>query len=730
MAKHEASVEELVGMIERGELRLPEMQRRYVWKAPRVRDLFDSLYRGYPSGTILVWETEEPVPLQKFSISQNTNPFHSTRLLLDGQQRLTSLSAVMRGEPIEVRGKKRPIELLFNLEHPDELAITTEVDEEADDDDDRLPDESEASEDELQRRFDSMAFVVGTKKLARLPQWVRVSEVFNTDGDASFLERAGVERVSDPRFHKYSERLKRLRGIRRYMYRMDILERGLSYSEVTEVFVRVNSLGAKLRSSDLALAQITAKWRHSLSTFQEFQEQCAEDGFGFDLGLFIKGLIAFATGQSRFRTVGSLSLEELQAAWIESSRGMEFAINFLKQNAGIDGPALLTSPFLLITVAFFGKHKNYELTPEEANRLRFWALAANAKGRYSRGSSESLLDQDLSSIARGEGVENLVDRLRLQVGRLDVSTAELEGKNQRSSLFKTMFLAFKQNGATDWRSNLTISLDHSGKQHKLQFHHIFPKAVLKKHVSDREAEDIANLAFIGGQTNQRISAKPPSDYIPPIVEKSGTQPFSNQGIPTDAALLSVENYNDFLIQRRKNIAHILNRFLGHDVSTNGNEVSPTSRVTDSISGGEGVACEFKSTLRTNLQTGDRDPRMERAILKTIAGFLNSDGGRLLVGVDDAGTPIGLDRDGFPSEDKMILHLTNLIRDQMGAQNMMSIKPGFDNYRDARVLVVDCKKGRGPAYVRDGQMEHFFIRTGAATVELTGNKMQDYIKHRF
>jgi len=103
MAKSEASVEELVSMIERGELRLPEMQRRYVWRSTRVRDLLDSLYRGYPSGAILLWETDEEVPLQDFSVSQQSNPYKSTRLLLDGQQRLTSLSSVIRGEPISVR---------------------------------------------------------------------------------------------------------------------------------------------------------------------------------------------------------------------------------------------------------------------------------------------------------------------------------------------------------------------------------------------------------------------------------------------------------------------------------------------------------------------------------------------------------------------------------------------------------------------------------------------------
>src|SRR4051794_39684614 len=148
-------------MIQRGELRLPEMQRRYVWRAPRVRDLLDSLYRGYPSGAILLWETDEDVPLQDFAVSQSASPYANTRLLLDGQQRLTSLSAVIRGEPVTVRGRQRPIELLFNLEHPEVLALVTEVNEDSDDDeDDLIEDEADSDEDELQRRVDRMTFVV------------------------------------------------------------------------------------------------------------------------------------------------------------------------------------------------------------------------------------------------------------------------------------------------------------------------------------------------------------------------------------------------------------------------------------------------------------------------------------------------------------------------------------------------------------------------------------------
>jgi hypothetical protein len=442
MAKAEASVEELVGMIERGELRLPEMQRRYVWRSTRVRDLLDSLYRGYPSGAILLWETDEAVPLQELAIPQQSNPYQSTRLLLDGQQRLTSLSAVIRGEPVSVRGRQRPIEILFNLDHPEELAVVTEVNEDQEDDEDLIEDEADSSEDELQRRFNKMTFVVATRKLEQLPQWVKVADVFKTDEDAPFLERAGIEKVNDPRFKKYSQRLAKLRGIRRYAYRMDVLERRLSYDEVTEIFVRVNSLGAKLRSSDLALAQITAKWRNSLKIFQAFQQECTKAGFDLDLGLHLKNLIAFATGQSRFLTVGSLSLEALQQAWKESCEGMRFALNFLKSNAGIDSPALLSSPFLMVTLAYFGHKRDYQLTPEESERLRFWVLVANAKGRYSRGSSETILDQDLAILKQGAGAPELIERLRQQVGRLDIAPEELEGRNQRSALFKTMFLAF------------------------------------------------------------------------------------------------------------------------------------------------------------------------------------------------------------------------------------------------------------------------------------------------
>lgn len=562
MAKAEASVEELVAMIERGELRLPEMQRQFVWRSPRVRDLLDSLYRGYPSGAILLWETDEKVPLQSMAVDQRANPYQSTRLLLDGQQRLTSLSAVIRGQPVTVRGRQRPIDLLFNLEHPERQEIVTEVDEDSDDDLITDEDDADSSEDELQKRINRLTFVVSTQKLASLPHWVRVSDVFKTDSDASFLTRAGVTSFDHPKYNIYSQRLAQLRRIRKYVYRMDILERSLGYEEVTEIFVRVNSLGAKLRSSDLALAQITARWRHSLTEFQAFQEACTKRGFDLELGIHLKTMIAFATGQSRFLTVSNLGVDQLQKGWAEATKGMEFAINFLKNNVGIDSPAVLSSPFLMIVLAYFAHHKGYELTQSEADAVRQWALIANAKGRFSRGSSETILDQDLATVNNQGTVSALIDRVRLQFGRLEILPEDLEGRDQRSALFKTMFLAFRAGGARDWRSNLQIALDHSGARHRMQFHHIFPKAVLKASYTPREADDIANLSFIGGHTNRGISDTPPWDYIPKVVEKHGAVMLEQQAIPHSPELLSIEAYKRFLVARRELIAQRLNSFLG------------------------------------------------------------------------------------------------------------------------------------------------------------------------
>ena len=573
MAKGEATVGELIDMIKRKEIELPEMQRRYVWKSTKVRDLLDSLYRGYPSGAILLWDTDEQVETQNFAVGQEGASIHKSKLLLDGQQRLTSLSAVLRGEPVVVRGRRRPIELLFNLDHPENLAEVTEVDDDSELDELQAnpTDENESSEDDeatdssspsdIQLQLESMTFIVKNSKMASLSNWIDVSDVFANEDNVELIRQAGVTSMDDPRFKIYNDRLNRLRKVKQYVYRLDILERTLSYEEVAEIFVRVNSLGVKLRGSDLALAQVTARWRGSLAIFQKYSETCTEQGFRLDTGHHLRTAVSIASSQCKFKVVSSLKTDDIKDAWDVTKRSTDFALNFLKANCGITSPALLSSPLLVTALAYFANKRDFSISPEEAGELRRYLLIANAKGRYSRASSESVLDQDLGILRDGGGVSILFERLISQVGRIDIQPGDLVGRNQRSSLFKMMFIAFKSKGAQDWKTSVEISLDHGGQQDSLQFHHIFPKAFLKGAVPSREIDDLANLAFISATTNNWIRAKSPATYIPQFVSDHGTAMFDNQCIPLDANLLTRESYNEFLAERRVRIATELNTFL-------------------------------------------------------------------------------------------------------------------------------------------------------------------------
>src|SRR3990170_3813624 len=379
MAKIDTTVGKLVDMVRDGELRLPEMQRRYVWPATRVRDLLDSLYRGYPTGSVLVWETTQEAPTMDMAVDQDKSPFAGHKLLLDGQQRLTSLSSVINGNPVTVRGRKRPIQILFNLEHPE--GAPTEVTEvEGDeaavylngdvDPDMELEEEQEDSTVPLVQRLAKRTFVVSSQSLLASPTWIKVSDIFSEEkSDWELLKPLGVT-PDDELWSKYTKRLAQVKRIRDYPYVMQVLDGSLTYEEVAEIFVRVNSLGAKLRGSDLALAQITARWRNSLGLFEEFAEECEEASqFTIDTGLLVRAIVVFATGQCQFKVVNSIGLSALQKAWNESMQGIRFALSFLRANAGVEDESLLSSPFLILLPAYYGHKKQERLSEQEGKDL-------------------------------------------------------------------------------------------------------------------------------------------------------------------------------------------------------------------------------------------------------------------------------------------------------------------------------------------------------------------------
>lgn len=277
--------------------------------------------------------------------------------------------------------------------------------------------------------------------------------------------------------------------------------------------------------------------------------------------------VVFATGQSRFKTVQSISVPMMKSSWETAKEALQFAVNFLKVNCGVEDESLLTNPSLVIAIAALGAQRKQKLSTTDEQKLRQWALIANARAHYSRGSAETVLDQDLNVIFKTGSLDELMASLKQQLGRLHVEAGDFMGRGARSPLFSTTYLALKQRDAKDWVSGLGLSLTHQGKMHNIEYHHIFPKSLLAKHGYEKaEINEIANVAFISGRANRAITNKEPRNYLPEIIKTRDEEALSGQLIPTDPALWQLDAYPAFLEWRRTRLAAELNRLLGLDSS--------------------------------------------------------------------------------------------------------------------------------------------------------------------
>lgn len=149
-----------------------------------------------------------------------------------------------------------------------------------------------------------------------------------------------------------------------------------------------------------------------------------------------------------------------------------------------------------------------------------------------------------------------------------------------------------------------------------------------------------------------------------------------------------------------------------------------------IHNGENDHVEFKSTLRWNTYINKKDPAVEHAILKTIAAFLNADGGVLLIGVADNGNLLNLKFDQFENHDRMLLHITTMVKNSLGSIFLKYIDFSIETIDEQNLLRVDCKASNIPVYMKEGNNEHFYIRTGPATTNLKLSKIHTYITERF
>jgi hypothetical protein len=154
-------------------------------------------------------------------------------------------------------------------------------------------------------------------------------------------------------------------------------------------------------------------------------------------------------------------------------------------------------------------------------------------------------------------------------------------------------------------------------------------------------------------------------------------------------------------------------------------------ILELIRRGESKKLEFKSTLRMNLITGKPDWNIEHAVLKTIVAYLNTDGGILLVGVSNSGEILGVKNDGFPNEDKFLLHFKQLIKQHIGLNYAPMIEYTLVPVSGKDVLEIDCKKSDEAVFLKpDKNEEEFYIRIGPSSERLKGSKLVEYVNRRY
>lgn len=596
-------IQSLIDMFLNGELLLPEMQRKYVWRSTQARDLLDSIYRDYPSGSILIWETDTIPEVKARSFEKkNEQPMGKRLLLLDGQQRITSLASILEGQAIRIREgssiKEKTVEIYFNVDHPDDdnghssdlpqFDVGDVVEAKWDEDGEFYPakilkstgkgfhveydDGTKAMTEEVRDLSDEskkeLYFQIKNKKVENKLNWISVTKLFK-EGVGSILRELKIGPDSH-NYDKFNQRLNQLYNSKEhYLYPIQII-RNKPYAEVTDIFIRVNSSGTRLRGSDLALAQITSVWPGSMMHFEEFVDKCIAKDFYLDENFLVRCLVAIATGQAKFDRMSRMSADKLKQSWDLTKKGVQNTINFLKHNAFVDSSALLPSPILLVPLVCYSASNSLSESKESENGFLRWFYNAAIWARYS-GTMETRLTQDLMTLTKSKPWRALLDNIWQLVSKdRQVSVDDFRGKNVNSPLFFLTYVLARKNKAKDLEAGNVISYTNFGKNNEIEYDHIFPKSKLeafyKEELDKTERtkliNDICNLAFMTKQGNIIKTNDDPGVYFEKVSKKyGGFDYFDRQAIPHDPALLDYKEYERFLDKRAQLLANAVNEFL-------------------------------------------------------------------------------------------------------------------------------------------------------------------------
>ena len=693
------TIQDLLSQVSRGEILLPEFQRGYVWNRDQVRALMQSLYRKHPTGHLLIWRTYKPLLVRGSETGRQDG--HSL-LLLDGQQRLTTLYVLFKGEaPRFYEGETLFFDLHFNVQ-------TEEF------------------------RFWQKS------RMEKNPTWIGVHEFLN-EGLTALLGRIN-DLDQDRRIiiHENLSRLSALDRVRDYTYTVDqVSGDDFTLDDVVDIFNRVNSSGTPLTKADLAVAHVCSIWPEARAELRAFSAKMEELGFGVDLNFLVRCMVGVATGSvmlegSFTRTPASA----LQTAWQAMQPAFEHLVSVLRHEAFIAGLADLPTINVLVPATIFLARQGGQF-PSDTVKRRFirWMYLAGLWARYS-GASETKLQQDVAMVSGRDldPTHELEAAILRERGRVTLEASDLERARINSAVAHLSRVVARANDARDWFTGIRIYDRALGRSHGEERHRIFSRRVLQASgIDDSERYNAISNRAILGQPAPKEHRVSPAEYLS---EVEAQQPGSlqAQSLPLDRALWQPERFFDFLAARRRLLAEAINTFIaGWIPDTPG--IIDEQGVRRLMADGEGETVEFKSSLRWDRRDEQVNKILEGVVIKTVAGFLNAKGGTLLIGVDDAGATVGIaadystlkkqDRDGFE------LHLQQIVTRDLGeaaAASFMAVN--FHEIDGEDICQVTIEPSDHPIYVDTQKQAVFYLRSGNATRPLPVDETVKYVQHRW
>ena len=519
-------VSAILDNIDRGGLSLPMFQRGYVWTRPQVKKLMQSLYRGYPVGGLLIWETRaEEVAVRN---SGQVSAAGSISLLLDGQQRVSSLYGVMKGAapPFFDGDANAFADLFFHLEN-EEFEFRSPV------------------------------------KMALDARWVDVTALFSAGGvrgKIRELDRSNA--YSEGQLNSYEERALRIVNIRNADLPVQLVTgEDKTTDVVVEIFNEVNSGGRKLSDGDLALARIGGQWPEVRGEMQQRLSKWAASGLSADRDWLLRCITAVVADSSDYAQLRCKPIVEIQQALKDTEPSIDRLLEATRTYLGMDTTKVHNSkqafPAMVKYLANCGG--DFPGDTEKAQLLH-WYVSSSIWGHFS-GPTETIINQDLAALKSGNPIAALQENLRQDLGDRKVEPKNFNFNRTNTRIYPLLHIMSRVWGARDWGTGRLLPNHEQGDGTALELHHIFPKKVLRDYgIPAHEHNNLGNLAFQTRDTNRGIKDREPTDYMPGIAER---QPgaLESQWVPNDPELWRLENYQRFLVERRTLLAEAANDFL-------------------------------------------------------------------------------------------------------------------------------------------------------------------------